>query len=407
VTAGWDDVSTAWEELKRPGGTIIYLIIDGVGGAPDPEFGGTELEVANTPHMDDLARSSSCGLLEIVGPGITPGSGPGHLALFGYDPFRYQIGRGILSALGIGFDLQIGDVAARVNFATVDETGAIANRRAGRIDDDTNRRLCQKLSEHISLDFDGRFFMQTVKEHRALFVLRGESLRGHIEDTDPQVNNCPPRPVRPLDNDSQAAARLVQSFVEQAGQVLADEYPANMVLLRGFDSYQPLPSLRKRFGLRGQCIAQYPMYRGVSRLVGLDVYDPVVPLEKYPLALAKRYEQYDFHFLHVKPTDSKGEDGDFAAKVKIIEQVDNLVPDILAFEPDVMVITADHSTPAVMAQHSWHPVPVLIHAANARADGLDFFNERCCQHGSLGLRPAVHLMGLALAHAGRLDKFGA
>lgn len=404
----WEDISTTWEELKRlEGGTIVYLVIDGVGGLPDEHYGGTELEVASTPHLDQVARESSCGLLEIAGPGITPGSGPGHLSLFGYHPLIYRVGRGVLSAMGIGFDLQPGDVAARINFATVDRHGVITDRRAGRIDTATNERLCSRIAQSVTLDFDGRFFIRPVKEHRALLVLRGQGLGGHLQDTDPQTTGQPPRKPRALDEDSQSTAALVSSFLRQVQEALRDEKRANMVLLRGFDTYRPFPSLEERFGLRGRCIAQYPMYRGVSRLVGMKVHEPQVELSDYPATVAENYGDYDFHFLHVKPTDSRGEDGDFQAKVEVIEQVDEMVPDLLEVDPDVLVVTADHSTPALMATHSWHPVPVLIRSRYARRDGVTAFNETACARGSLGLRPALHLMGLALAHARRLEKFGA
>jgi len=404
----WEDVSTVWEELKRPhGGTIVYLIIDGVGGLPDERYGGTELEVARSPHLDRLASESSCGLLEMVGPGITPGSGPGHLSLFGYHPLLYRVGRGVLSAMGIGFDLQPGDVAARVNFATVDGHGVVTDRRAGRIDTATNERLCRLISQSVHLDFDGGFFIRPVKEHRALLVLRGPGLCGRLQDTDPQTTGQPPRELRALDEDSRPTAALVSSFLRQVQETLRDEERANMVLLRGFDTYRPFPSLEERFGLRGRCIAQYPMYRGVSRLVGMEVHEPPVELSHYPTVLKEGYGDYDLHFLHVKPTDSRGEDGDFPAKVRVIEQVDGMIPGLLDVDPDVLVVTADHSTPAVMAGHSWHPVPVLLRARYARRDSVTAFNETACAQGSLGLRPALHLMGLALAHAGRLEKCGA
>ena len=403
------DVSEVWQTLAQTeGGRIVYLVMDGLGGLPDPRYSGTELQVAQTPNLDDLAARSSCGLLEVVGPGITPGSGPGHLALFGYDPFTYSIGRGVLSALGIDFDLQEGDVAARVNFATLDDRGHIADRRAGRIDTRTNARLCQQITQAVNLNFGGEYFFETVSEHRAVLILRGDGLSDAIEDTDPQQTGKPPLAPQPRTGEAEHTAQIVRSFVKQVRDLLADEPEANSVLLRGFEEYHPIPSLSKRFHLDGICLADYPMYRGVSRLLGMHVPPRPGGLETRFEALRACYgEMYNFYFLHVKKTDSLGEDGNFDAKVRAIEAVDRLLPQLFELEPDVLVVTADHSTPAVMGSHSWHPVPTLLHARTARVDDVTTFDELACMHGALGLRPGLHLMGLALAHAGRLAKYGA
>ncbi len=403
------DITELWEDLAMPqGGKIVYVVLDGVGGLPDRERGGTELQVANTPNLDKLAEQSSCGLLEIVAPGVTPGSGPGHLTLFGYHPLKYRLGRGVLSSLGINFALQEGDVAARANFATMDDEGNISDRRAGRIATDLNQCLCQKIRDKVKLDFDGEFFFETVSEHRAVLVLRGENLGGDLPDTDPQRTGVAPNPPQANSAESEKTALLVNSFIEQVKEVLRDEAPANMVLLRGFEKYHPLPSLFDRFKLKGVCIADYPMYRGVSRLLGMEVLSPPGGMEKRFQALADCYgEEYDFYFLHVKKTDSYGEDADFDHKVELIEEVDGLIPQVTALEPDVLVVTADHSTPAIMGRHSWHPVPVMLAAATAKIDPVSSFDEYACIHGSLGTRPGTHLMGLALANAGRLRKFGA
>jgi len=403
------EISEVWQALARPeGGNIVYLVMDGLGGLPDAKYGGTELQVANTPHLDDLAARSSCGLLEIVGPGITPGSGPGHLALFGYDPLAYPVGRGVLAALGIDFDLQKGDVAARVNFATLDAQGRISDRRAGRIDTRTNQRLCQQIDKAVNLSFGGDYFFEPVSEHRAVLILRGDGLSDAIADTDPQQTGTPPLAPQPQTEEADHTAQIVRSFVKQVRDVLADEPDANGILLRGFEQYHPIPSLAERFHLSGVCIADYPMYRGVSRLLGMHVPPPPGGLEARFEALRACYgEMYNFYFLHVKQTDSRGEDGDFKAKVQSIEAVDRLLPQLLDLEPDVLVVTADHSTPAVLGGHSWHPVPTLLHARTARVDDANVFDEVSCLRGALGLRPGWHLMGLALAHAGRLAKYGA
>lgn len=402
------DVSTVWETLQRDGGRIVYLVLDGAGGLRNGIEGRTALESARMPNLDRIAPASACGLLELVGPGITPGSGPGHLALFGYDPLRHPLGRGLLSAAGIDFDLREGDIAARVNFASFDSEDRVTDRRAGRISSGTNRRLCESLRESVELDFDGEWFLETVAEHRAALVLRGKGLAGDVGDTDPQREGVPAIEPEALTEAAQATAELARSFASQARRILADEAQANGVLLRGFGQHVPLPSLQARFGMRGLCIARYPMYRGLSRLLGLEVAAAPDTLEGVFDTLAARFgEGHDFHFVHVKGTDTRGEDGDFEGKVAVLEAVDRLLPRLLELQPDVVVVTSDHSTPASLRSHSWHPVPLLIWAASARADGIVHFDEYACRTGGLGLRPGLHLMGLALAHAGRLRKFGA
>jgi 2,3-bisphosphoglycerate-independent phosphoglycerate mutase len=397
-----------WDKLAQVEETkIVYVILDGLGGLSTPERGRTELQAADLPNLDSLAARSTTGLLEIVGPGITPGSGPGHLSLFGYDPLEYVVGRGVLAALGTDFPLQPSDVAARVNFATVDAAGNVVDRRAGRISNATNERLSQKIRDNIHLDFDGEVFFQKVKEHRALLVLRGGGLTGDVADTDPQETGVPPLEAQATRPAGERTAELVRQFLGQARDILADEHSANMVLLRGFDRYEAFPSITERFKLRGLSLAGYPMYRGVTKLIGMDLR-PVTDAEGRVGMLEVEYgDDYDLYFIHFKRPDARGEDGDFDAKVRVLEEIDALIPRIVALDPDVLVVTGDHSTPSAMAYHSWHPVPVLLNAEYARVDGVDRFDELSCSRGGLGLRPGVHLMGLALAHARRLAKYGA
>ncbi|MFQ5342039.1 MAG: 2,3-bisphosphoglycerate-independent phosphoglycerate mutase [Anaerolineae bacterium] len=398
-----------WDRLAEENDTkIVYLVIDGVGGLAVPERGQSELQAAHLPNLDDLAARSETGLLEIVGPGITPGSGPGHLSLFGYDSLEYTVGRGVLAALGVDFPLQPADVPARVNFATLDEQGNVVDRRAGRISSETNAQLCAKIRENVHVNFDGEIFFQTVKGHRALLVLRGEGLSGDLADTDPQETGVPPLTPRATSPAGERTAAIVREFVEQVREALADEHPANMILLRGFDRYEAYPSISERFKLRGLSIADYPMYRGVTKLIGMNLHPVVGDMAGRFDALDAAYgEDYDFYFLHIKQADARGEDGDFDGKVRVLEAVDALVPRLTALGPDVLVVTGDHSTPSALRAHSWHPVPVILHSRYARVDGVDRFDEYACARGSLGLRPGVHLMGLALAHAGRLAKYGA
>jgi 2,3-bisphosphoglycerate-independent phosphoglycerate mutase len=406
------DISTVWEELAREGRRIVYLVLDGGAGLTQPPNGWTALQAAHTPRLDRLAAAGACGLLELIGPGITPGSGPGHLALFGYDPLRWRIGRGVLSALGIEFALQPGDLAARVNFASVDSRGQVADRRAGRIETQLNEHLCRRIREGLEIDFSGKLFLQPVSEHRAVLVLRSGgsdfSLDDALSDSDPQSTGTPPRRVEALRQEAEPTARLINGIIDEARRILGDRETANAILLRGFQTFDPLPSLEQRFGLRSLCIARYPMYRGLSRLLGMDLLDPPSDFAAAVDALRAHYDDgHGLYFLHVKGTDKAGEDADFDAKVAVIEEVDGELDRLLEMQPDVLVVTADHSSPALLGAHSWHPVPVVLHSPYVRRDGVRHFDEVECAHGGLGLRPGIHLLGLAMANAGRLRKFGA
>jgi len=386
---------------------IVFLIMDGLGGIQMEGKGGTELQAARTPHLDQLAEVSSCGLLDPVGPGITPGSGPAHFALFGYDPIQYNIGRGILEATGIDFPLTEKDVVARMNFATVDSGGKVTDRRAGRISTETNQRVCQKIHQGLKPGAGLEVIVETVKEHRGILVLRGEGLRGEIQDTDPEREGVPPLEARALAPEAKETAARVQNVLSQMGKILADEPKANMVLLRGFAKHTHYPSMKERYGLNSLAIAAYPMYRGISRLVGMTVLPSVSNLEEEFKALEENFSRYDFFFLHVKQTDSRGEDGDFDAKVAVIEEVDRYIPRVRALKPDVLVVTGDHATPAKLASHSWHPLPVILYSSYCLIDGVRQFDEVSCIQGALGRMRSVDLMPLALANARRLNKFGA
>jgi len=386
---------------------IIFLIMDGLGGIPLPGGSKTELETANTPNMDDLAKKSVCGLLDPVGPGITPGSGPAHFALFGYDPIENNIGRGLLEAAGVDYNMTEDDLLIRINFATVDKNGIITDRRAGRIDTQTNERICRKLQENVKTHFPIEFFFEPVKEHRALLVVRGKGLEEDIAETDPQKTGLAPLPPDPLSAGAQKTSEILAEIIASAKQVLADEKKANMLLLRGYSKYKKFPSMSDRFGLKALAIASYPMYRGIARLLGMTIAPLTDSVEAEIAELKNSYLDYDFFFIHVKPTDSRGEDGDFEAKVKVIEKVDSIIPEITGLNPEVLVITGDHSTPAALSSHSWHTVPVILASKNCRPDRVDRFGENDCVPGGIGRMPTVYLMGLALAHALRLEKFGA
>jgi 2,3-bisphosphoglycerate-independent phosphoglycerate mutase len=388
------------------GKKIVLFVLDGLGGLPDPDTGLTELETALTPNLDALAAESSLGALIPVLPGITPGSGPGHLSLFGYDPLEYVVGRGALSALGVGFDLKAGDLAARLNLATLDQDGLVRDRRAGRPSDEVGRRIVGKLRDGIVPPERIEVFLEHEKEHRAVLILRGPDLKANLSDTDPQETGVSPLPVVALDSESERSAGLMQGILDQIQMILKDEELVTGVLARGFAAYEGFPGFEERYGLRALAIAQYPMYRGVARLAGMDVRDVPASPEDLPAILEKHFQDYDFFFLHFKYTDSRGEDGDFDAKVRAIESVDPLVSRIRALDPDVLVVTGDHSTPATFKAHSWHAVPVLLASPWARPTGTTF-GESECRKGDLGVFEGKHLMTLALAHADRLAKFGA
>ncbi|MBD3222522.1 2,3-bisphosphoglycerate-independent phosphoglycerate mutase [bacterium] len=392
------------------GGTIVFLVLDGLGGREEVPGGPTELEVAVTPHLDRLAREGITGSLDIVQPGITPGSGAGHLALFGYDPLEQLVERGVLSALGIDFPLEAGDVAARGNFCTMDADGTIVDRRAGRPSSEEGRRLVDLLRRSVQLE-GVEVLLEPVKEHRFVLVLRergGRPLGADVSDSDPHRPGVAAAEPRAGSEESRRTADLVRSFLEQAGEALAGEERANMVLLRGFAARPDLPSFDEAYGLSACAVADYPMYRGLAALLGMARTEPPGGPEAAIASVADRWQAHDFFFIHHKKTDSTGEDGDFDGKTAQIEAADAVIPDLQALEPDVLVVTGDHSTPASLAAHSWHPVPVLLHApATVRRDAVTGFGERAVTAGGLGRRPAQDLMALALAHAGRLGKYGA
>ena len=398
-----------FEELVGEGTSkIVFLIMDGLGGVQIPEKGGTELQIAHTPNLDQLAQESICGLLDPISPGISPGSGPAHFALFGYDPVAFSIGRGILEAAGIDFPLTANDVVARINFCTVDKSGIITDRRAGRIDTKENVRICNKIEGSIRknprLD---EILVKPVKEHRAVVVFRGKDLYGDIEDTDPQKTGLPPIPPKSVNKESGEMASIAAEFISQAAHILSDEPKANMLLLRGFSKHRKYPSMFERYKLKSLAIAAYPMYKGIAQLLGMDVLGDISTVGDEFKALTTHFTTHDFFFIHIKPTDSRGEDGDFDAKVKAIEEVDSYIPQVRALRPDVLVVTGDHSTPALLKGHSWHPVPVLLNSACCRKDLVIKFDEISCIQGGLGRMESVHLMWVALANANRLAKFGA
>ncbi len=404
----WKMNEKVWKDLLlKNNSKVVFLIMDGLGGTPMPGGEKTELETAKTPNLDKYATEGICGLLDPIYPGFTPGSGPAHLALFGYDPVEFNIGRGVLSALGVDFELTNRDVAARLNFCTLDEKGNVADRRAGRIPTDVNEKLCEKIRNQVKLPTEVELFIETESEHRAVLVLRGDELGGLINDTDPQETGVPPLDPKGEDANSQKTVKYIEDFLNQVRKILKDDHPANFILARGFAKHEPFPSMEERYGLRSLAIAQYPMYRGLARLVGMTVPEVPETFEDMWQQFKDNYNDFDFFFLHFKKTDSYGEDGNFDAKVKIIEKVDEWSQQLGELNPDVLVVTGDHSTPALLKTHSWHPVPALLHSQYARPDQVSQFGERFCREGYIGRMPMKNILLIAMANAARFKKFGA
>ncbi|MFQ5787644.1 MAG: 2,3-bisphosphoglycerate-independent phosphoglycerate mutase [Thermodesulfobacteriota bacterium] len=401
-------------QILQPNDTKILLcLLDGLGGLP--LNGKTELEAASTPNLDELAKNSACGLHIPVAPGITPGSGPAHLGLFGYDPLKFEIGRGILEALGLGMEVTRNDIAVRGNFASVKYKGEepiVTDRRAGRISTEENKRITSKIVQEIHEIEGVKIKMVSGMEHRfALVFTFPEPLRENsddISDTDPQIVGGKPIFPNAGCKEAEHVSTIADKFIKKVSRIIRDEPVANYILLRGFSMHPNLTPYSEAYGLRAGCIATYPMYRGVAKLVGMEVLEVADnSIESEIETLKRHYEEFDFFYFHIKKTDSYGEDGNFDAKAKVIEEFDNVIPKILDLSPDVLVVTGDHSTPSVMKSHSWHPVPFLLSSSNVRGGESTGFSERECLKGELGLFKATEAMTLILSHAGRLQKFGA
>lgn len=400
------DIQDLIRELKTQNDSkIVLMVADGIGGLPIEEGGPTELEAAKTPHLDALARGGVSGSMIPILPGITPGSGPGHLGLFGYDPLKHLIGRGALEATGIGFKLGPKDVAIRCNFCTLDASGLISDRRAGRIPTEESAPLAVSLR---AVKIPGiEVFVEPVKEHRFCVVFRGEGLGGNVADTDPQVTGKAPLDPVAHDEKSKKTAEVAKEFYKQAIKILAGQPKANGLTMRGFSAAPQILSYEEVYGLKAAAIAVYPMYKGLAQLVGMEIVGKPTTLSEEIDVLEKAWNDYDFFFVHFKYTDSRGEDGKFAEKVKMIEEFDAIIPRVTALKPTVLMVTGDHSTPAKMASHSWHPVPVVLSAADCRPDACEAFGETEALKGGLGQFEAKYLMSLAMANAGRLGKYGA
>jgi 2,3-bisphosphoglycerate-independent phosphoglycerate mutase len=390
---------------------LVLVVLDGLGDIATKEQNYlTPLEAANTPNLDKISKDSAQGRMIPVAPGITPGSGPGHLGLFGYDPLEFQVGRGVIEALGLGVELKTGDVCARANFATLDEKGIVTDRRAGRIPTETCEKLVALLSAKIKKIGDTEVIIKAGKEHRFVVIFRGNGLEGPLTDADPNREGFKIPEVKPRDENNagqKKMAALIADFYKAALPVIAKEKPANGFLMRGIAHQPHIPLFADRYLLKPACLAVYPMYKGLAQLVGMKkIEGPQTIAEQFERYL-KEYDNYDFFFIHYKYTDKSGEDGNFAAKKKAVEDFDAALPILLKKKPDVLVVTGDHSTPCALHGHSWHPQPILLHSAASGSDKLERFTETGANSGSLGIFPAKFLIRLMQANAKMFDKFGA
>jgi 2,3-bisphosphoglycerate-independent phosphoglycerate mutase len=406
------NLDTLYSKLTvKPAGKIVLVVLDGLGDLATPEQNFlTPLEAARTPNLDTLSRIGAQGRMIPVAPGITPGSGPGHLGLFGYDPLEFQVGRGVIEALGLGLELKAGDIAARANFCTLDAKGIVTDRRAGRVETKITEELCALLSRNVKKVGDAQVIIQPGKGHRFVVILRGPGLEGPLTDADPNREGLPvpvARPVNPESAPQRKTADLLAQFYKAALPVLAGKHPANGFLLRGIAHQPAIPLFQQRYGLKPACLAVYPMYKGLAQLVGMTkIEGPQTITEQFQRYLAE-YNNYDYFFIHYKYTDMYGEDGNFAAKIKAIEDFDAALPVLLQKRPEVLAITGDHSTPCPCKGHSWHPQPVLLVSPRSGSDKLQRFTETGANQGSLGVFEAKYLIRLMQANALMFDKFGA
>lgn len=386
---------------------IIFLVLDGLGDIPNPLFGlQTPLEAAKKPNLDKLAMSKGIlGRTIPVDIGITPGSGPGHLSLFGYDPLVHEIGRGVLEVLGLNMNLREGDIAARANFCTLRD-GIVTDRRAGRIPTEETERLCAMISSSVGEIEGVRVIIKPGKSHRFAVIFRGEGLSDKLTDADPHKDGSPFTYVEARTEKATHTARVINSFMEKIITLLRGEKIANAALLRGFSQKPNMTPFPEKYRMKALAIATYPMYRGIAKVLGMDVQEEPESYEDVVKILKKHYDDYQFFFVHIKETDVAGEDGNFEEKRRAIEMIDDIVPEIYGLIPQTFVVVGDHSTPCALKGHSWHPVPLLIVTGTGETDGLPF-HEKNCVRGSIGTIYGKELMALALAHGIRLDKYGA
>ncbi len=394
------------EWAQNDGGSIVLLVMDGVGDIPD-DRGRTPLEAARTPNLDRIARKASLGRTIPIAPGVTAGSVAGHLALLGYDPMAVKIGRGPIDALGVGVDLQPGDVVMRGNFATVKD-GIVIDRRAGRLPGDTAAELCFALNAKLRFKFEGiETQIAQTAEHRFVLHLRGNNLSPQITDTDPGQNGLPAKPCRANAPQAARTAEIVNIVAKAAADFLMINR-ANAILLRGAGARPHLASFNDHYGLNAMAVATYPTYRGIAAACGMELY-PMMPSDahdaiNFAVSALQGPNKHQFIFIHYKNTDTAGEDGNFDAKVAAIEHLDAALKPLVDQPPDVLVVAGDHPTPVAMRGHSWHPVPLMIASKWTPGGKNQRYTERQCADGELGTIKATDVMALAMGHAKRLRK---
>ena len=382
---------------------ILLLVIDGLGGLPHNQTSKTELESANIPNLDKLTQESTTGIATPIQPGITPGSGPGHMSLFGYNPIKYVIGRGVLEAIGSGIKLSKKDIAVRGNFCTIDNQGVITDRRAGRISDSDASKLIQSLSQ-IKVD-GAHITIKHLKNHRFVLVLSGSDLNTDITPTDPLLNNLPINQASSNSPQSRKTATIINKFTQLSLDILKNETLANGIILRGFSQNLSVPKISDVYHINPIGISLYPAYRGIATMLGMKVTNQGVDFSDLIKIVRNNFNDFNFFYLHYKDTDSAGEDGDFDKKVFSLEKLDTFIPELRSIGFDVFTITGDHSTPSILSSHSWHPVPILINSNIPTSDESIHFTELECKNGDIGRIHATDIMPLTLAYAKKLIKF--
>ena len=402
----------------------FFVICDGLGDRPIPKLGRkTPLEYAKTPNLDAIARRGIIGAMNTIDIGVRPGSDTAHMAIFGYDPHVYYTGRGPFETAGLRMEHKDGDICFRVNMGTVDDTLHIIDRRAGRIGDTS--AFARELN---GMKIDGvEFFVKAGTGYRMGMIMRGKKLSTHITDIDPGHVGKGVRMCEATDDTSEAkrTAKILNTFVSRAHKLLKrmpvnidrqkNGLPqANYLLVRGAGVYPKLPRFFDKYGLRAACFAGAGLYKGIARLIGMDVVHvpgatgkPDSNIRAKVETAIKHRKDYDFFFIHFKGADSCGEDGDVEGKIAYIEKIDDAVAPLLKLKNSLVVITADHSTPCTIKSHSADDVPIVIMGDEVRDDDVHEFSERTCAKGRMGHIKGMHVMPIILDLMGIAEKFGA
>ncbi len=402
---------------------ILLLIADGLGDRPVKELGGkTPLEAAEKPNINRLAEEGMVGLIDPIKPGIIPGSDTSHLNYLGYDPYKYYTGRGPFEAMGTGLVLKGGDIAFRANFATVDESGIVLDRRAGRIREGTSD-LAKSLNMKIE---DVEILFKEGTEHRGALVLRGNGISTEVSDNDPHSDNLEPKKIVATSEKGEKTARILNEFYRRSLVILKDHeinkerrrkglMEANAILYRGGGQVPILPSFKERHSLTGGFVAAVALVSGICKLVGLKDYTPAgvtgstdTNIKKKFSAAVEGLREVDFMLVNVKGTDIAGHDGKGVAKKEFIERIDSAMTDtIMKIKDDILIcFTGDHSTPASVREHTSDPVPILLRYPGCRRDGVGKFDEISSKDGYLRLR-GNDLIDVLLSSANKSDKYGA